>query len=72
MALQGEEAGNGQHFGIGQHGTGREQDGAGNPSFKGPKRRRKFQMKGEGVPALIAVVLLGVVSAGIHGARSGK
>ncbi|MFK5173075.1 hypothetical protein ACI3QN_11165 [Propionibacterium freudenreichii] len=35
------------------------------------RRRRGFRMKGEGVPALMAVVVAGVLSAAIHGARKG-
>ncbi|MCT2974957.1 hypothetical protein EFM98_11715 [Propionibacterium freudenreichii] len=73
MASQSREAGIGQHSRTRQHGTGWGQNGADNPSrpgHTGSKRRRKFQMKGEGVPGLIAVVLIGVVSAGIHGACS--
>ncbi|CEG94319.1 Protein of unknown function [Propionibacterium freudenreichii] len=51
--------------------TGPDPQGTHSPAPGTHRRRRGFRMKGEGVPALMAVVVAGVLSAAIHGARKG-
>ncbi|WP_367343326.1 hypothetical protein [Propionibacterium sp.] len=65
-----------KHEARGSHGdpaglTGPDPQGTHSSARGTHRRRRGFRMKGEGVPALMAVVVAGVLSAAIHGADKG-